>query len=227
MFIIASPVCWARAKVRALSVSASSWLCSAITPAPQQLARSSVDQLDPELLGDQRHRAVQLGGEAARDAAGPVGDLHVLAHLWPPRGAVSAAALDGLLVGLGLDVLLALDVEVEFLAVLLGVRVDRLDLVLGAVGELVVDARDQLRQRAHLAGPDPRIAVGIEPSIPLIAPFGRLQLALDPGGEGLLEQQRLVERALLLDDLDEGELVVVAVVGVLDPLLRRPCGAGA
>ena len=41
MFIIASPVCWARAKVRALSVSASSWLCSAITPAPQQLARSS------------------------------------------------------------------------------------------------------------------------------------------------------------------------------------------
>ena len=29
------------ANVRALSVSASSWLCSAITPAPQQLARSS------------------------------------------------------------------------------------------------------------------------------------------------------------------------------------------
>ena len=41
MFIIASPVCWASAKVRALSVSASSWLCSAITPTPQQLARSS------------------------------------------------------------------------------------------------------------------------------------------------------------------------------------------
>ena len=41
MFIIESPVCWARAKVRALSVSASSWLCSAMTPAPQQLARSS------------------------------------------------------------------------------------------------------------------------------------------------------------------------------------------
>src|SRR6185503_13892467 len=41
MFIIARPVCWARAKVRALRVSASSWLCSAMTPAPQQLARSS------------------------------------------------------------------------------------------------------------------------------------------------------------------------------------------
>ena len=42
MFIISSPsVCWASAKVRALSVSASSWLCSAITPAPQQLPRSS------------------------------------------------------------------------------------------------------------------------------------------------------------------------------------------
>ncbi len=34
------------------------------------------DQLDAELLGDELHRAVQLGGEAARDAAGPVGDLH-------------------------------------------------------------------------------------------------------------------------------------------------------
>ena len=32
---------WAIAKVRAFSVSASSWLCSAITPAPQQFARSS------------------------------------------------------------------------------------------------------------------------------------------------------------------------------------------
>ena len=42
MFIISAPsLCWARAKVRALSVSASSWLCSAITPAPQQEARSS------------------------------------------------------------------------------------------------------------------------------------------------------------------------------------------
>ena len=42
MFIISSPsVCCAIANVRALSVSASSWLCSAITPAPQQFARSS------------------------------------------------------------------------------------------------------------------------------------------------------------------------------------------
>ena len=44
MFIISSApgdVLLASANVRALSVSASSWLCSAITPAPQQLARSS------------------------------------------------------------------------------------------------------------------------------------------------------------------------------------------
>ncbi len=41
MFIIERPVCWASAKVRAFRVSASSWLCSAMTPAPQQLARSS------------------------------------------------------------------------------------------------------------------------------------------------------------------------------------------
>ena len=39
--IIALPVCWASAKVRAFSVSASSWLCSAMTPAPQHDARSS------------------------------------------------------------------------------------------------------------------------------------------------------------------------------------------
>src|SRR3954470_18856070 len=45
MFIIRSAPCsisrWASANVRALSVSASSWLCSAITPAPQHDARSS------------------------------------------------------------------------------------------------------------------------------------------------------------------------------------------
>src|SRR3712207_2746684 len=43
MFIISSApsTCWASANVRALRVSASSWLCSAMTPAPQQLARSS------------------------------------------------------------------------------------------------------------------------------------------------------------------------------------------
>ena len=42
MFIISAPsVSWASANVRALSVSASSWECSAITPAPQQAARSS------------------------------------------------------------------------------------------------------------------------------------------------------------------------------------------
>ena len=43
MFIMpAAPwTCWAIANVRALRVSTSSWLCSAITPAPEQLARSS------------------------------------------------------------------------------------------------------------------------------------------------------------------------------------------
>ena len=43
MFIIpaAPSTLWAIANVRAFRVSTSSWLCSAITPAPQQLARSS------------------------------------------------------------------------------------------------------------------------------------------------------------------------------------------
>ncbi len=59
------------------------------------------DQLDPEPLGDERHRAVQLGGEAARDAAGPVGDLDLLAH-WiasSPASAVAASSFLGLDLG--------------------------------------------------------------------------------------------------------------------------------
>ena len=108
------------------------------------------DQLDPEPLGDQRHRAVQLGGEAARDAAGPVGELHSFS--FGPVDDFGLAEL--LLVGLGLDVLLAADVEVELGPVLLGVLVDALDLLLRVAGELVVHAGDQLRQRAHLAGAD-------------------------------------------------------------------------
>ena len=43
MFIIrfVPSTCWASANVRAFSESTSSWLCSAMTPAPQQFARSS------------------------------------------------------------------------------------------------------------------------------------------------------------------------------------------
>ena len=43
-----------------------------------------LDQLDPEAVGDQGHRAVQLGGEAAADAAGPVRDLDRAAIRRPP-----------------------------------------------------------------------------------------------------------------------------------------------
>ncbi len=51
MFIMpaAPSMACAMAKVRALSVSASSWLCSAITPAPQQLARSRARSSIPSL----------------------------------------------------------------------------------------------------------------------------------------------------------------------------------
>ena len=45
-----------------------------------------LDELDVEQRRDLRHRAVQLGGEAAADAAGPVGDLHRVGDssgLWP------------------------------------------------------------------------------------------------------------------------------------------------
>ena len=52
MFIIVASVCWASANVRAFSVSASSWLCSAMTPAPQQLPRSSSIELEVEQRGD-------------------------------------------------------------------------------------------------------------------------------------------------------------------------------
>jgi hypothetical protein len=41
-------------------------------------ARGAVelDELEVEQRGDLRHRAMELGREAAADAAGPVGDLH-------------------------------------------------------------------------------------------------------------------------------------------------------
>jgi len=62
MFIISSPsVCWASANVRAFSVSASSWLCSAITPAPQQAPRSSSISSMSEQRRDRRHRACSSG----------------------------------------------------------------------------------------------------------------------------------------------------------------------
>src|ERR1035437_8437864 len=53
MFIISSPsVCWASAKVRAFNASASSWLCSAMTPAPQQAARSSsINSMSSSAIG--------------------------------------------------------------------------------------------------------------------------------------------------------------------------------
>ena len=108
----------------------------------------------PSLLGDEGHRAVQLGGEAARDAAGPVGDLDLLAITALLARPWRSAACLAVLLGLGSQLVLALDVQVEFLAVLLGVLVDRLDLVLGAARELVVDAGDPASERAHLAGLD-------------------------------------------------------------------------
>ena len=67
MFIIPSPVCWASAKVRAFSVSASSWLCSAITPAPQQLARSRVTRSIPSRSAT---RASAFAAPQASPAAG-------------------------------------------------------------------------------------------------------------------------------------------------------------
>src|SRR3954449_3843756 len=140
-------------------------------------------------------------------------------------------------VGLGVIALLTPDVQVQFLVVLLGVFVDRLDVVL--VGELGVDAGDQLVQRAHLAGFDPadrdRDRADHFPDRPPV----RFQLAFYARREGLLQQQRLVQGPLPLDDLDEGDLVVVAAVGVFDPLFagaaaqahdlvhrRHPLGAG-
>ena len=82
-----------------------------------------------------------------------------------------------------------------------------------------MDARDQLRQRARLAGLDRPQHGRQRGDQAFDRAFGRFQLALDPGRVGLLDQQRLVVGALLLDHLDEGVDVVVAVVDVLDPLL--------
>src|SRR5690606_9495381 len=88
---------------------------------------------------------------------------------------------------------LADDVEVELDLALLGALVDVLDVVLRVAGQLVVDARDQLRNRTHLAGADApdrrRDRVEQAPD----RRYPRQQLALDAGRVGLLEQQRLVE----------------------------------
>src|ERR687898_1684397 len=128
------------------------------------------------------------------------------------------------LVGLWLDLflghvllrLLAPDVQVELLAVLLGMGVDPLHVLLGVAGKLLVHTGNQLRQRAHLAGPDTSYRGGDRSDQALDRAGARLQLALDPLRVGLLEQQRLVERALLLDDLRERGLVATAVVDVVD-----------
>ena len=51
-----------------------------------------LDELDVEQRGDLRHRAVQLRGEAAADAAGPVRDLHVFGLLSAGRWLPAASA---------------------------------------------------------------------------------------------------------------------------------------
>ena len=136
----------------------------------------------------------------------------------PGRAAASSTSSGSGSPGRILLALLAADVEVELHLVVLGVGVDPFDVVLGVAGKLGVDARNQLGQRAHLAraqSPDrsrDRLEQPLDGAVP------RHQLALDPGSQGLLEEQRLVERSLLLDDLREGNLVVVAVVLIDDPL---------
>src|SRR3954451_14975489 len=124
--------------------------------------------------------------------------------------------LGRLAVGLGVVALLAPDVQVQFLVVLLGVFVDRADVVHLVLGQAVVKAWDRLpeldlasaqrkqnrRERLDRLG-QPALA--------------RFQLAFDSRGVGLLDQQCLVQEPLLLDDLDEGNLVGVAGVGILDP----------
>jgi hypothetical protein len=60
MFIIESPVCWARAKVRALSVSAE--LLVVLGDHAGAAAVGAVESTSSiPSRGDQRHRAVQLG----------------------------------------------------------------------------------------------------------------------------------------------------------------------
>jgi succinate dehydrogenase / fumarate reductase iron-sulfur subunit len=51
-----------------------------------------LDQLAPEALGDQAHRPVQLGGEAARDTARPIRNLEIGHQALPSSGSGSIAA---------------------------------------------------------------------------------------------------------------------------------------
>ena len=92
-----------------------------------------LDELDVQQRRDPRHRAVQLRGEAAAHAAGPVRDLHLFGLLSSgscPPAALAAVALAGLRL-----LLFAHHVEVELVALLAVVDVaeDPLDLLRGLV----------------------------------------------------------------------------------------------
>src|SRR4051794_11580730 len=147
MFIIRSApsTCWASANVRALSVSASSGLCSAMTPAPVQQARSSstssmssigaILAIEPWSSGV-NPRLTQPGQYATFIDGCPFQRSALRLWLRPSSGVVlrvgGARSLDALTHGHGSVVLVgARDVQVvlePLLAVLDGV-VDVLDLL--------------------------------------------------------------------------------------------------
>src|SRR3954453_4673948 len=178
MFIISSAPSaisrWASANVCALSVSASSWLCSTITPAPQQAARSSSTSsmsssgatlaIDPCSSGV-KPRLTQPGqyatftGDPTSAAGGGAGRSCVRAPLGRRgRGGPTVHGAGGLAVAAravalaaSLLVVRADDVQVELEALVLG-----LDGVEDPAH--LVDARDlvapERARRRHLAAHD-------------------------------------------------------------------------
>ena len=146
-----------------------------------------LDELDVEQRGHLRHRAVQLRGEAAAHAAGPVGDLHWFGLLSSGSWLPAASAWTGARLGVGL-VLLADHVQVQLVALLAVVDrlVDALDAVVG-----LVRVQQRLRRR-HLAALERLQDRGQRAE--QLGHRARVELA----AVGVGQQVRLVQQAVLL-----------------------------
>ena len=179
-----------------------------------------LDQLDVQQRRDLRHRAVQLGGEAAADAAGPVGDLHAAlpsvsgaVGLSPPPSVAVAPTGTGVL----LDLVVAGDVEVQLVALGAGLDlvVDPLHALQVLGGDLVAEDRDlrvdfsaqQALDRDGQRGEQLFAGGGMELAEPRVAAIGaRHHLGL-------------VQQAVVLDQADHRGLVALAVVFIDDLLI--------
>src|SRR3954447_15983471 len=227
MFIISSapsPIaCWASANVRALSVSASSWLCSAITPAPQHDARSSSTRsmprigatfaiepcssgVKPRLTHPGQYATFMRGSPRGRTGgAGSSGWAPLLGQVTAPGAAVRRrrrGAAGDALAAVPRLVLLADDVQVQF---------DALVAALDHVEDPLDVLRRLVRMPERLAGRDLAALQRLQDRRERAEQL-RHRARVELPAIGVRQQVGLVQQAVSLDVVDEGVLVAVAVV---------------